>query len=364
MQALREIAVTDPDLTLHAAADLLGVHYMTVYRYVRLGCCRPTSTGARGGSAAMTSTRSAPARCPPSTVTARTMSPESTSAVTIEEMELAAPPSTTRPRAGAGHHGPSGSRPGSSPATRGCVGVIEASLAAGAGRAPCCAPSPAFTASTMPASPKAPSRFKGRAHREPAAARDHRSAGIALVPERDKVFPNLTVAENLLVPVAPASPATSAAAARRRCCHFFPRLAELRHRIAGCCRAASGRCWRIASALVCHPELLLVDELSLGLAPVVVEDLMRAAGGDPRELGITVLLVEQSAAVALRDRRLRLRAGKRPRRARRQRRAPARPPRHPGILSRPGARRAPQLPRREAISAQPEVVWLSWRSRP
>jgi len=55
----------------------------------------------------------------------------------------------------------------------------------------------------------------------------------------------------------------------------------------------------IASALVCRPELLLIDELSLGLSPLVVEDLMARLMEIKRGLGITVVLVEQSAAVAL-----------------------------------------------------------------
>ena len=55
----------------------------------------------------------------------------------------------------------------------------------------------------------------------------------------------------------------------------------------------------IASALMCRPQLLLIDELSLGLAPVVVEDLTRRLTAIRDELGIAILLVEQSAAVAL-----------------------------------------------------------------
>jgi branched-chain amino acid transport system ATP-binding protein len=55
----------------------------------------------------------------------------------------------------------------------------------------------------------------------------------------------------------------------------------------------------IASALMCRPKLLLVDELSLGLAPVVVEDLTRRLMAVRDEMGIAILLVEQSAAVAL-----------------------------------------------------------------
>ncbi len=122
--------------------------------------------------------------------------------------------------------------------------------------------------------------------------------GIALVPERDKVFPNLTVMENLLVPVARAS-----AAERRRldemAFQFFPRLADLRGRLGGLLSGGERQMLALACALVCRPTLLLIDELSLGLAPVVVEDLAERLTQIRRELDLTILLVEQSAAVAL-----------------------------------------------------------------
>ena len=119
--------------------------------------------------------------------------------------------------------------------------------------------------------------------------------GVVLVPEREKVFPNLTVAENLIAPVARSEPGKQQDLAF----HFFPRLAELRHRTSGLLSGGERQMLAIASALVCHPKLLLVDELSLGLAPVVVDDLVRRLAAIRSELGIAILLVEQSAAVAL-----------------------------------------------------------------
>jgi branched-chain amino acid transport system ATP-binding protein len=77
------------------------------------------------------------------------------------------------------------------------------------------------------------------------------------------------------------------------------RLADLRHRVAGLLSGGERQMLAIASALVCKPDLLLVDELSLGLAPVAVDELMLRLTEIKRELAITVMLVEQSAAVAL-----------------------------------------------------------------
>jgi branched-chain amino acid transport system ATP-binding protein len=123
--------------------------------------------------------------------------------------------------------------------------------------------------------------------------------GIVLVPERDKVFPNLTVAENLIAPV----PRGVAGAERRRrealVYQFFPQLGDLRNRIGGLLSGGERQMLALGSAIVCRPELLLVDELSLGLAPVVVQDLLGRLTEIRRELGITILIVEQSTAVAL-----------------------------------------------------------------
>jgi branched-chain amino acid transport system ATP-binding protein len=122
---------------------------------------------------------------------------------------------------------------------------------------------------------------------------------IALVPEREKVFPNLTVAENLSAPVAHRVSAAEQRRLEAMVLQLFPRLAELRGRVAGLLSGGERQMLALGGALMCAPKLLLIDELSLGLAPVVVEDLARRLAEVRRALGITILLVEQSAAVAL-----------------------------------------------------------------
>ena len=134
---------------------------------------------------------------------------------------------------------------------------------------------------------------------ENASPHDIAARGIALVPERDKVFPNLTVAENLAVPVPRALSAAESRRQDEQIYHVFPRLTELRQRIGGLLSGGERQMLAIACALMCRPSLLLVDELSLGLAPVIVQDLTRRLLAVRDELGIGILLVEQSAAAAL-----------------------------------------------------------------
>jgi branched-chain amino acid transport system ATP-binding protein len=140
--------------------------------------------------------------------------------------------------------------------------------------------------------------FKGE-HIENELPHRNTARGIVLVPERDKVFPNLTVSENLLVPI---PHGVSPAEQRRRetlVYQFFPQLRNLRNRIGGLLSGGERQMLAMGGAIMCAPQLLLVDELSLGLAPVVVSDLLQRLREIRQELGLTILMVEQSAPVAL-----------------------------------------------------------------
>lgn len=122
--------------------------------------------------------------------------------------------------------------------------------------------------------------------------------GIVLVPERDKVFPNLSVAENLAVV------GSHNSAPRRRQLEdqvfvSFPRLMQLRTREAGLLSGGERQMLAIGAAIVAAPQLLLIDELSLGLAPVIIDELLVRLLEIRRQLGLTLVLVEQSATKAL-----------------------------------------------------------------
>jgi branched-chain amino acid transport system ATP-binding protein len=124
--------------------------------------------------------------------------------------------------------------------------------------------------------------------------------GIALVPERRKVFETLTVLENLQAAVP--SRIRSRAAQRERIEQVFdqfPRLAPARGRLAGYLSGGERQMLAMGSALISAPRLLLVDEMSLGLAPRIVEELLERLVLLKKALGLTVLLVEQSAHLAL-----------------------------------------------------------------
>jgi branched-chain amino acid transport system ATP-binding protein len=124
-----------------------------------------------------------------------------------------------------------------------------------------------------------------------------RGAGIAIVPEGRRLLPELTVAENLRVATYTLS-AGDAEAGRKRALELFP---ELEKRLDYAARSLSGgeqQMVVLAQALVSHPRYVIIDELSLGLAPVVVNRLVPTIR-TIAESGIGVLLIEQFATLAL-----------------------------------------------------------------
>jgi branched-chain amino acid transport system ATP-binding protein len=119
-------------------------------------------------------------------------------------------------------------------------------------------------------------------------------SGIILVPERDKVFATLSVRENLEFAARGKGPIT-----QERVLSYFPRLSERSNQLAGYLSGGEKQMLAIGMALLCRPELLLIDELSLGLAPIAVKDLMGRLHRINKELNLTILLVEQNAHAAL-----------------------------------------------------------------
>lgn len=123
--------------------------------------------------------------------------------------------------------------------------------------------------------------------------------GLSLVPEGRHIFPNLTVAENLRMG---AITSRNKEEVRRRAAtveELFPRLTERLHQLGSSLSGGEQQMLAIGRALMSGPRVLLLDEPSLGLAPVVVKQIFRAVA-QLANAGLTVLLVEQNARLALR----------------------------------------------------------------
>jgi branched-chain amino acid transport system ATP-binding protein len=122
--------------------------------------------------------------------------------------------------------------------------------------------------------------------------------GIALVPENRLVFPQMSVRENLLAGAYQRNDKAAIAEDMERMYARFPRLQERREQLAGTLSGGEQQMLAVARALMSRPRVLLMDEPSLGLAPLVVADIFRIIAELNRD-GTTIFLVEQNAHMAL-----------------------------------------------------------------
>lgn len=124
--------------------------------------------------------------------------------------------------------------------------------------------------------------------------------GVAMVPEGRRVFPYLSVMDNLLMGAFLRRGRQAIAADVERVFERFPRLRERRSQAAGTMSGGEQQMLAIGRALMARPRLLLLDEPSLGLAPMLVQEIARSILAINREDRVSLILVEQNSRMALR----------------------------------------------------------------
>jgi len=130
------------------------------------------------------------------------------------------------------------------------------------------------------------------------ATKDIVRKGVVLAPEGRRIFPNLTTEENLALGAFARNDKAGVAHDQERMFDLFPRLEERRKQKAGTLSGGEQQMLAVARALMSRPRLLMMDEPSLGLAPLIVKmifEIVRTINAE----GVTVLLVEQNAKAAL-----------------------------------------------------------------
>ena len=132
------------------------------------------------------------------------------------------------------------------------------------------------------------------------APEDRARAGIALVPEGRHIFASLTVEENLRLGLSARRSRDGVAEDRAWVTSLFPVIGEFSHRVAGTLSGGQQQQLAIARALIARPDVLLLDEPSLGLGPIVVETLFETLR-TIRDRGVSILLVEQRGALTVRS---------------------------------------------------------------
>jgi branched-chain amino acid transport system ATP-binding protein len=121
---------------------------------------------------------------------------------------------------------------------------------------------------------------------------------LAMVPEGRGVFTRMTITENLMMGAYTRDDKAGIAADIEKWFSVFPRLKERSSQLAGTLSGGEQQMLAMARALMCHPHLLLLDEPSMGLSPIMVDKIFEVIR-DVHKQGITVLLVEQNAKLAL-----------------------------------------------------------------
>jgi branched-chain amino acid transport system ATP-binding protein len=122
--------------------------------------------------------------------------------------------------------------------------------------------------------------------------------GLVQVPEGRQLFPRMTVRDNLLMGAYRRHDKADVARDLDKVYTLFPRLGERKRQLAGSMSGGEQQMCAMARALMAAPKLMMIDEMSLGLAPVIVDQLMDILA-EIRKHGVTVLLVEQDVQVAL-----------------------------------------------------------------
>ncbi len=123
--------------------------------------------------------------------------------------------------------------------------------------------------------------------------------GICHVPEGRETFPFLTVRENLMMGAYTRRDKDGVARDLELCFSYFPRLLERQHQRAGLLSGGEQQMLAISRALMGQPKLLLLDEPSLGLSPLLVQQIFGIIRRINKEQGVSILLVEQNAHIAL-----------------------------------------------------------------
>ena len=139
--------------------------------------------------------------------------------------------------------------------------------------------------------------FRGKRIERWSAAQRVR-AGLAIVPEARRVFPEMTVSENLDLGAFTRDDPLGVAEDRERVLALFPRLRERRQQEAGTLSGGEQQMLAMGRALMARPSMIIMDEPSMGLAPVLVQGVFDLIS-ETNALGITILVVEQNATMAL-----------------------------------------------------------------